>query len=33
MTGKNSDVIKRLLDAADNSAVRNHCFIHREALV
>ena len=33
MTGKNSGVIERFLDAADNSAVWNHSFIHREALV
>ena len=33
MTGKNSGVIKRLLDVADNNYVWNHCFIHRQALV
>ena len=33
MTRKNSDVIKRYFDAADNSTVWNICFIHRQAMV
>uniref|UniRef100_A0A0L8GPP0 DUF4371 domain-containing protein n=1 Tax=Octopus bimaculoides TaxID=37653 RepID=A0A0L8GPP0_OCTBM len=33
MTGKNSCVIKRFLDAADNNAIWNHCFIHQQALI
>ncbi|XP_045629875.1 protein FAM200A isoform X1 [Ursus americanus] len=33
MTGKHSRVIEKLLEVTHNSALWNHCFIHREALV
>ncbi|XP_007948276.1 protein FAM200B [Orycteropus afer afer] len=33
ITGRHSQVIKKLLEVTNNSAVWNHCFIHREALV
>ncbi|XP_008055319.1 protein FAM200A [Carlito syrichta] len=33
MTGKHSRVIEKLLEATDNSALWNHCFIHQEALI
>nr|XP_045364688.1 protein FAM200B [Camelus bactrianus] len=32
VTGKQSRVIKKLLEVTNNSTVWNHCFIHREAL-
>ncbi|XP_034525746.1 protein FAM200A [Ailuropoda melanoleuca] len=33
MTGKHSRVIEKLLEVTHSSALWNHCFIHREALV
>lgn len=33
MAGKHSRLLEKLLEATRNNALRNHCFIHREALV